>query len=119
MRLYHCVTKPFNLLVSISLFTISLFISPAHAQLLDTETLIDNAPLAQERNHIQDSLNREEVRVKLQELGVDPVQLQARVDSLTVAEAQSLAKDIDALPAGGAVDNVTLLLIIIIIILLV
>ncbi|MBI3563367.1 MAG: PA2779 family protein [Gammaproteobacteria bacterium] len=120
MRIQYCTTKPFKYLFIIGLFTVSLYYIPnAQAQLIDTETLIDNTPSTQLRNHIQDSLNRAEVRAKMRELGVDPEKIQARVDSLTDAEAQALAKNIDALPAGGRVDNVTLLLIIIIIILLV
>lgn len=119
MRILHCVTKPFTHLFIFGLFTVSFFSANAQAQIIDTETLVNNAPTSQARSHLQDSLNREEVKTKLRELGVDPAQLQARVDALTVAEAQALATDIDALPAAGGVDNVTLLLIIIIIILLV
>jgi len=117
--MHHGFTKPVNHLVTIGLFTVSLFMSSAHAQMIDTQTLVNNAQTEQDRRHIQDALNRDDVTTKLHDLGVDPAEIQARVDSLTDAEAQTLAKNIDALPAGGRIDNVTLLLIILIIILLV
>ncbi len=119
MKTHHCFTKPFKYLFTIGVFTMSFYMTGAHAQLIDTETLINHGQPEQIRNHIQDTLDREEVKTKMHALGVAPETIQARVDSLTTVEIQALANDIDALPAGGAIDNVTLLLIIIIIILLV
>ena len=119
MRIQHGLTKSFKHVVTISLLTMSLYTPNAHAQIIDTETLVSTSQTTQDRNHINDALNREEVKTKLHELGVNTEQIQARVNSLTDAEAQSLAKDIDTLPAGGRIDTVTILLIIIIIILLV
>ena len=51
--------------------------------------------------------------------GVDVAAAQQRVASLSDAEVQALAANIDQLPAGGRLSTVQLLLIIIIIILLV
>lgn len=115
---HHC-RLPFKYIISIGLLGLSLFTGNAQAQLIDTETIVNNTQTEQDRKYIKDALNREEVRTKLTELGVNPAEVQTRVESLTVAEVQSLAQDINALPAGGRTDTVVILLIIIIIILLI
>lgn len=51
-------------------------------------------------------LAREEVRQQLLAQGVDPAQVQARLDALTADEARLLADRLDALPAGGDVLGV-------------
>ena len=55
--------------------------------------------------------NREAVKAKLLSLGVDSIQVQARVDALTQSEAQNLAHQLDQLPAAGT-DAITIFLVI-------
>jgi len=90
----------------------------AHAQIVDTEAIVNNSNTQQERDRIKNSLNRESVKIKLLELGVNPAELQGRINSLTDAETLTLAQNIDSLPAGGA-GTVTWILIILLIVLLV
>jgi hypothetical protein len=115
---HHC-RIPFKYIISIGLLSMSLFAGNAQAQLIDTETIVNNTQTEQDRKYIQDALNREEVRAKLTELGVNPEEIQGRVDSLTAAEVQTLAQDINTLPAGGGNDTVIILLVIILVILLI
>lgn len=119
MQTYPRFLTAVKFIFGICFLSLSLFSASAHAQIVDTQTLIDKSQSEQNRQLIKDSLNREEVKIKLRELGVNPTDVQGRVDSLTDAEAQSLAQNINSLPAGGRADTVTILLIIIIIILLV
>ena len=119
MNMRHCVTKYFKSIFTLVLFTMSLFAFNAHAQIIDTETLTHKTQVEQDRNYIHDALSREEVKNKLQELGVNPEEIQARVDSLTDSEVHLLATDINSLPAGGRTDTVVVLLLIIVIILLI
>lgn len=119
MNARHPYRIPYKHIIGIGLFSLCLLAGNAQAQLIDTETIVDNTQTELDRKHIQDALNREEVRTKFTELGVNPEEVQARVDSLTAAEVQSLAQDINALPAGGRTDTVVILLLIIIIILLI
>jgi hypothetical protein len=100
------------------MLAISLHMPAANAGMIGTETTINTAPTQQEPNRIHDALNREEVKAKLLSLGVDPAQIQARVDALTEEEAQALAKHVDEMPAAGA-DTVTWLLIILLIVLII
>lgn len=72
---------------------------PAHAALVGTEQALHASSAAHAQ--INAWLAREEVRQVLRDNGVDPVQVQARVDALTDQEASDLAARIDTLPAGG------------------
>jgi hypothetical protein len=55
-----------------------------------------------DRAQIYSLLDREEVRNQLQAHGVSPADVKARVAAMTDEEAAALARQIEALPAGGA-----------------
>ena len=71
---------------------------PAFAGIVTTETAIAGA----ERARLAGLLEREELRVQLQALGVDPADAKARVAALSDEEAARLVAEIDAAPAGGS-----------------
>jgi hypothetical protein len=71
---------------------------PAVAGIVTTETAIAGA----ERARLAGLLEREELRVQLQALGVDPADARARVAALSDEEAARLVAEIDAAPAGGS-----------------
>ena len=54
-----------------------------------------------ERTQVRSFLDRDDVRTRLQEFGVDPAAARARVDALSGDEVAALAGRIDQLPAGG------------------
>jgi hypothetical protein len=72
---------------------------PAQAGLIGTEEAV---PAYDVKERVRESLARQEVRDALAAHGVDPAQVQARVDALTSDEARLLAERIDQMPAGGA-----------------
>ncbi len=74
---------------------------PAQAALVGTEQVLHADSSA--RQHIRSWLARQDVRKVLLANGVDPAQVQARVNALTDHEAQDFAQRIDQLPAGGGV----------------
>lgn len=80
---------------------------PAFAEtpssLVTTEEVVRDTPIQQ---RVAELLARDDVRAALVERGVDPAQVQARVDALTADEAQQLADRLDQLPAGGDVLGV-------------
>ncbi len=108
--------RPVACAVTAGMLALSLHLPVANAALVSTEATINPTSTPSESGRIQDSLNREAVKAKLLSLGVDPVQVQARVDALSVSEAQTLSQNLDQLPAGG--DVVTILLIILLLILI-
>lgn len=75
----------------------------APSSLVRTEEIVRDTPVEQ---RIAELLARQDVRAALIERGVDPAQVQARVDALTADEARQLADRLDELPAGGDVLGV-------------
>ena len=76
-------------------------------------------PLEHERERVKSLLQREEVRVELENHGILPHEAAERVDAMTPAEVQSLAGRIDALAAGGQRTQDLLLIIIIILLIII
>jgi hypothetical protein len=110
------LTKPVSHLVIIGLLALSLPLPAAHAGMIGTETVVNAAQAQQDRERLRSTLNRDDVQAQLIARGVDPAQVQARVDSLTDQEAQSLSSKIDQLPAGG--DGLGLLVFIFVVLLI-
>ncbi len=94
-------TKPLSYIVASSLLALSLHVPAANAAMVGTEAVVQASQALAERDRLRDALNRTEVKQRLVSLGVDPAQVQARVDALTDDEAMRLSKQMDAMPAGG------------------
>ena len=77
---------------------------PAQAGMVGTDAVVGSA----QRDRIATFLEREDVRQQLQEKGVSPADVKARVAALTDEEAAQLAARMDSLPAGGDVLGVLL-----------
>ncbi len=71
----------------------------AQAGMVGTDEIAQHSSSARDR--VSQLLVRDDVRSALQARGVDPAQVQARVNALTDDEAQQLAQRLDQLPAGG------------------
>jgi hypothetical protein len=95
------LTKPVSQLVAFGLLALSLHLPAAHAGIIGTEAVINAAQVQQDRERLRSTLNRDDVQAQLIARGVDPAQVQARVDSLTDQEVQTLNGKLDQLPAGG------------------
>jgi len=61
----------------------------------------DQVTAGVERNQVRSFLDRDDVRTRLQEFGVDPAAARARVDALNGDEVAALASRMGELPAGG------------------
>ncbi|MEK9133470.1 MAG: PA2779 family protein [Pseudomonadota bacterium] len=101
METLRRLTKPVSHLVVLGLLALSLHFPAAHAGMIGTEAVVNAAQVQQDRERLRGTLNRNDVQAQLLARGVDPAQVQARVDSLTDQEVQSLSGKIDQLPAGG------------------
>ncbi|MHB8535158.1 MAG: PA2779 family protein [Sulfuricaulis sp.] len=117
MKISRRLTKPVSHLVVLSLLALNLYLPAAHAGIIGTEAVINTAQAQQYRERLHDALNRDDVKAQLLARGVDPAQVQARVDSLTDQETQTLATHMDQLPAGG--DGLVSALVFIFIVLLI
>jgi hypothetical protein len=72
------------------------------AGMIGTETVLDATRSQEARDYLNRTLAREDVRASLIAQGIDPLEAKARVESLSDAEAVSLADQIEELPAGGS-----------------
>jgi hypothetical protein len=79
----------------------SIMVPAAQAQMVSTDALLRVQQLQQERAMVATALERVDVRDALLKYGVEPAQVQARVDSLSADEVHSLAQNIEQLPAAG------------------
>jgi hypothetical protein len=91
--------------LAVATFAIALP-APAAARVVGTEevlraeTAAPGVPL--DRDTLRALLDRDDVRSRLETLGVDPRAARDRVDALTDEEVERLAGQVDRLPAGGA-----------------
>ena len=95
------LTKPVSHLVVLGLLALSLHLPAANAAMVGTDAVVNAAQAQQNRERVLSTLNRADVQQQLVARGVDPAQVQARLDSLTDEEVQTLAAKMDQLPAGG------------------
>jgi hypothetical protein len=95
------LTKPVAHLVVLGMLTLSLHLPAANAALVGTEAVVSAAQAQQSRERVLSTLNRDDVKAQLVARGVDPAQVQTRLESLTDEEVQTLAARMDQLPAGG------------------
>ena len=86
-----------------TLLTLWLPTAPVHAAMISTDQLATTAQASQERARVRSFLQREDVRNLLQKEGLDANVALTRVDAMTDAEVQTVANQLDNLPAGGDV----------------
>ena len=94
------VNRAGTLAVAICL-TLLPVLQTANAAIIQTETAIEITERQHQIDHINEVLARDNVQSILFKLGVDPDDASARVQSLTVAELQTLEQQLAELPAGG------------------
>ncbi len=111
------LTKPVSHLLAFGILALSLHLPAAQAGMIGTEAVVNAAQVQQDRERLRQVLSRDDVKAQLIARGVDPAQVQARIDSLTDQEVQTLTGKMDQLPAGG--DSALGLLVFIFIVLLI
>lgn len=105
----------FFLMIALALL-ISIPHPSALAALVHTEAAMDSARGSDARARIHQHLAREDVRAALRAHGIDPLDAEARVASLTDAEVTQIAGRMDELPAGGILGFVILVLVIVLLV---
>jgi hypothetical protein len=90
----------------LTLLTIWVPIAPVHAAMIGTEQIVSTGEVIQNRDRIRSFLQREDVRGMLQKQGVDSNVALSRVDAMTDQEVQTVADQLDKMPAGGSVLGV-------------
>ncbi len=98
----------------------SMPIGIANAEMVTTDTVIQNYNSTEDRTRVMDFMLREDVQQQLTILGVDPEEAARRVASLSDEEIQGIAGRLEELPAGeGGVGPIVGAIVIIFLVLLV
>ncbi len=98
----------------------SMPIGIANAEMVTTDTVIQNYNSTEDRTQVMDFMLREDVQEQMTLLGVDPEEAAHRVAGLSDEEIQQIAGRLEEMPAGeGAVGIVVGAIVIIFLVLLV
>ena len=89
-----------TLVVAVCLATLPA-LQTAQAAIIQTETAIEITERQHQIDRINEVLTRDSVQQILIKLGVDPLDANARVQTLTAEELQTLEQKLADLPAGG------------------
>lgn len=101
MHLFRRKVQPVAILMITLTMLLSISPQSAIGFLVETETMLDMNRGQAARETVRQFLSREDVRAAIVSQGVDLLEADARIDSLTDAEAIQIADQIDQLPAGG------------------
>lgn len=93
--------RPVSFLLVVSFCLLNFNVPRAQAKMLGTDAVIAGQQAADQRAHVAAFLAREDVKKVLTLNGVDPVEAQLRIDSLSINEVAKISNSIDQLPAGG------------------
>jgi hypothetical protein len=109
--------------VAIIMIVITMLLSIPHqsavAALVETEAMLDMNRGQEARETLKQFMARQEVKSAIVSQGIDPLEADARLNSLTDAEVIQLADQIDQLPAGGDILGFAIAVLIIVILVLV
>lgn len=83
------------------------------AEMVTTPTLLNQVERSTQVEVVETYLAREEVRLQMEAMGVDPALAAERLASLTDVQLQQLSLNIQEAPAGGALGVVIAVLVII------
>lgn len=92
-----------SLTLLFSLITMWMPVAPVHAALIATAQITTSGESIQNRDRVRTFLQREDVRNMLKQQGVDANVALTRVDAMTDSEVQTVADQLDKLPAGGEI----------------
>ncbi len=101
MKLPKTVTRNIARAMLICFAPFAIFAPVAQAGMIGTDQVISSTQTQSDRAHLIETLSRADLADQLRSAGVDPVQLQDRVSSLTDEEVAMLNEQFDQMPAGG------------------
>lgn len=111
--------QPVAILMTVLTLLLSVPYQSAVAALVETEAMLDMSRSQEARETLKHFMNRDDVRSAIVAQGVDPLEADARINSLTNAEVIQIADQIDQLPAGGDVIGLLVTVLVIVVLVLV
>ena len=101
MKVVRQTLKPISFILAFFMLMISGPLQSACAAIIGTETLLDSARGQEARVTLKQLLARQAVQNALVARGIDPGEAEARIDSLSDAEAIHAADKFEQLPAAS------------------
>ena len=111
--------RPVAILMTVLTLLLSVPYQSAVAALVETEAMLDISRSQEARETLKHFMTREDVQSAIAAQGVDPLEADARINSLTNAEVIQIADQIDQLPAGGDILGLLIAVLVIVILVLV
>jgi hypothetical protein len=96
------IIKPISFFLVFSFLLLDFSVQAAKAQMIDTNTVLSVNTSESNRAQVNAFLQREDVQAAMQQQGVDAVEAQKRVASLSDAELARISQAMEQLPAGGS-----------------
>ena len=114
MKNVRVFLKPVGLFLAVFMFLISGPCQSAMAAMIGTESVVNTDRAQNAREYLKSLLAREDVKSALVSQGLDPLEAENRLSSLTDEEATRLADQLQELPAGGSFFTTLLIVVFIV-----
>jgi len=114
------ISKILKTSIAYSMIISMLFLgvqTPAMADIVGTQDLTMQAELQLQRDDVRQLVAREDIRSALLDYGVNPADIDTRIDNLTSGELLQIQNQLGDLPAGSGVLSVVLTIILIFVLL--
>ena len=111
MNFFQKTVKPTSIILAIVFLLVSTSFQSASAAMIGTEKLLQAEDLQEKRDYLHQLIAREEVQSALTARGIDPLEAQLRLQSLTDEEIRLIADKLDELPAGRGVVTFSLIIV--------
>ena len=108
------IRKVLSALLTVTL--ISMTFSSSQAAMIANDVVISQSQHHSARAELMQTVQREDVRQQLLNMGVDPAAVESRINLMTHEEIAQLNQQIEELPAGGDVLGVLLIIFIVFVI---
>jgi hypothetical protein len=102
MKLLRQKAKPVSVFMTILLLLLAVPYQSVFAAMIGTETVIDMARGQEARDYLNRMMIREDVQTAFTSYGITPLEVKARLDTLSDAEIMRLYNQMEQLPAGGS-----------------
>lgn len=86
------------------------------ADMVDTGSVVADQQLQHDREELRAMLDRDDVKASLQRMGVDPAQVDQRINNLTQQELASFNEQLAQAPAGEGVVGIIVLFVLVFIV---
>lgn len=101
-QLQKIMALPLIVMLVLSTFTATT----VQAKMVGTDTVIAEESASADRAKLIEFIQRDDVRAEMESLGVDPEEAMSRVQSLSDAEVQQVAGQLETMPAGEALGAI-------------